>query len=299
MIWNKIDTRNLVYSNGNWDSVKSSVRCKTFGVMVELAEGKIESYRSDLYHDALWINEIVNGPMSFDWIVRDGGTFIGETVQHVKIEEWPGTVKYRFEILNDDGKWQLGVYQADEDDYKLPKEFEPYFNNELPTDIDYSENEAYQLAAEDPLDVSCTGYKGIYGIQHESDTCPVHHDIPKEAQTSVPEKPAIKFEMTTEENKKEILDFLFNPPRPAIFPTPRNEVTQRKVNNMYDLINDLREKLESAQSSRDELQEAKYDIDSAIDDLDTYISDLDDLIGQLDSLPEVSVSVSVDVDFES
>lgn len=246
--WSEVETSTLVYCT-EWATGESTIRACVFGKMVELAKDVVTNYVSDLYHDAQWIALTLDGPRSFEYVVRDYGTHVGESATYIKIEEDSTARKYRFDLFNDDGRWKLTISQA-------------------------------SVAKEDPLDVSCTGYKGVYGIAHDGDTCPVHE-----------EDGTMKSALISD-----IADFVFPSKEKSQVNVPD---TTKGNTNMYELLNDLREKLDAANAAKDELQEAKYDIDSAIDDLETYVSDLDDLIGSLDSLPEISVSVSLDVDFES
>jgi len=109
-VWTKIDTRTL-FHGGEWDDIATGLRAKTFEVMLELAE-RVKHYRSDLYHDAMWLEERLTGPMQYDWIARESGTFIGEVVAQIALSEWDGSVKYRFELLNDERRWMLNVYEA-------------------------------------------------------------------------------------------------------------------------------------------------------------------------------------------
>jgi hypothetical protein len=113
----------------------------------------------------------------------------------------------------------------------------------------------------------------------------------------------------------EIIDSLFNKPgykaeeisvvggftSPYDFPTLRNEPSNltRKENGMDSIIRDLREKAQDAENAKEELDNAKYELDSAIDELDEYINSVNELIDSLDNLPEVSVSVELDVNFDS
>lgn len=116
MVWNLLDERNLVYSS--FEEMESSIKAKVFGILVELSEGRIKDYRSDLWHDALWLNEAITGPMSFDWIVRDSGTFIGESAEQVDMSMWAGAIKYRFELVHNDSKWSVRIWEAVEDEVK-------------------------------------------------------------------------------------------------------------------------------------------------------------------------------------
>lgn len=111
-VWNLIDSKTLVYS-AEWVDAQRTIQASTFGKMVELARDRISYYHSDLYHDALWIEKTLTGPMKFDWIICDSGTFIGETVKYLKEDDWRKSVRYRFEIWQDgDKKWMLNIYEA-------------------------------------------------------------------------------------------------------------------------------------------------------------------------------------------
>lgn len=266
--WSEVETSTLVYCT-EWATGESTIRACVFGKMVELAKDVVTNYVSDLYHDAMWIALTLDGPCSFEYVVRDYGTHVGESATYIKIEEDATARKYRFDLFNDGGRWKLTISQA-------------------------------SIVQEDPLDVSCTGYKGVYGIYHDEDgsVCPVHDNngaLRKEFDSDG---------TFTEDDRGNWspVDVILQ----TVFPSVENKTqvqlvpdTTKGNTGMYDLINDLREKLDAANSAKDELTEAKYDIDNAIDDLETYVSDLDDLIGSLDNLPEISVSVSLDVDFES
>lgn len=53
-----------------------SIRALLFGELVKRAT-PIESYHSDLFHDALWIDKYVTGEFTWYWMVHDSGTHIG------------------------------------------------------------------------------------------------------------------------------------------------------------------------------------------------------------------------------
>lgn len=59
------------------DGISYSVRAKVFGVLVRLAAPIVDHYHGDLYHDAHWLDDHVEGPMHFYFGVRDTGTAIG------------------------------------------------------------------------------------------------------------------------------------------------------------------------------------------------------------------------------
>lgn len=54
------------------------VIAQLFGVLADLAWTRVEHYRSDLYHDARWLDRWVHGPADvFYWGADDCGTAIG------------------------------------------------------------------------------------------------------------------------------------------------------------------------------------------------------------------------------
>lgn len=66
-----------LYGWTDWPEAAGPVRAKLFGEMVKRAGSVIVEYHGDLYHDAQWINENVNGPCEFLWMPRHSGTHIG------------------------------------------------------------------------------------------------------------------------------------------------------------------------------------------------------------------------------
>jgi hypothetical protein len=110
MVWNLIKTKNMMHTNLGWADIASTCRAFVFGEMVELANGRVNQYRSDLYHDALWLNEFLKEEMQFDWVVREWGTFIGTSAANYGISD--KDLKYRFEIINDNGRWSVNIYQS-------------------------------------------------------------------------------------------------------------------------------------------------------------------------------------------
>lgn len=112
--WILVDTQKMFYCS-SWEHVESSVRAKLFGTMVELSKDRVKRFISDLYHDAMWIREAVNGPIQFEWIVRESGTYIGESAATVSATDWQNARKYRFEIVDNDGVWILNIYEEVED----------------------------------------------------------------------------------------------------------------------------------------------------------------------------------------
>lgn len=152
-VWVLTNTSTLVYG-GEWKDAESSIRAKVFGHLVELSRDRVKFYQSDLFHDAIWLKEEMTGPMSFEWIARESGTHIGEVCQYVKDDEFTNCTRYRFEVLGDEkNRWILTIYEfkekqtctSDDPNNHQGDTCPVHEGISLPTDIDYSENEAYQL----------------------------------------------------------------------------------------------------------------------------------------------------------
>ena len=109
--WEKMETRSLCY--GSWETSGSTIKATIFGLLIELAEGRMTNYRSDLWHDARWIDEYVTGPMEIQWVLRDWGTHIGESAATYNYGNFGGNAwKYKFELEDNDGKWNLTIYEG-------------------------------------------------------------------------------------------------------------------------------------------------------------------------------------------
>jgi hypothetical protein len=97
---------------GGWgdDPDRLGVKARLFGELVERAEGHLKHYKSDLYHDAHWIREHVNGPMAFWYIVREYGTFIG-TDENLLTELFKNQSRndpsrmWKVKVTDDGGAW--------------------------------------------------------------------------------------------------------------------------------------------------------------------------------------------------
>lgn len=74
------DTVTLTYGTDfTTDGGRLAILAPLFGHMVKVSQPIIKGYHSDLFHDAEWIRQWVNGPTEFYWLVREHGTHIGET----------------------------------------------------------------------------------------------------------------------------------------------------------------------------------------------------------------------------
>lgn len=280
-VWHKSSTRVLVYG-GSWEDAVSTIRAMTFGKMIDLARDRVRFYQSDLFHDALWLREMITGPMQFEWVARESGTFIGESALAVKDYDWENSQHYRFDIrLDEKDRWVLDTYESVEHE-SIPIE-----------DCDLATSVAGCIYHPAPVKTDCTGYYTEAGsLQHDGETCPVHEDV---MTMFIPSGDALS-----------IAPWENSHVTPQDFPTLRNDLNTepsaptRKEMKMEDIIRDLREKFSEAESTKDQLESYQSDINDAVDELETYLSDLDDLINSLDSLPEISLYVDLDtVSFDS
>ncbi len=276
-VWNKMESKTICYG-GEWEDIQTTVRANVFAILMDLSNDRVKYYKSDLYHDAIWLSENITGCMQFDWVVRESGTFIGEVTRYVKDEEWSDAVRYRFEILVDDSrKWIVNIYEAgsseetvswmdrhaalDINECDVAKTIEGCIYHPAPVG-------GWHQEEDDPLDVSCIGYKTPTGIEHgakdhDKINCPVHS-------------------YGSNEN-----------------PTLGNESLKEKEINMQSVVEELREKLQDATSTRDEAYDARSNLDDFVQELDSYIDDVEELINNLNDLPEVSVEFEVDLRFDS
>jgi len=70
-------------TNGDWADAQSTVRAVTFGELAKLAIPAMKAYQSDLFHDAKWIADYVNGPMRFFWGFDEAGTDMNDRLAGV------------------------------------------------------------------------------------------------------------------------------------------------------------------------------------------------------------------------
>lgn len=106
MTKNLVKTVRLVGFSDNFPDVAESARAVLFGAMIKRAAPVMKEYHSDLYHDANWLRENLNGPMTFDWLVRYSGTNLQEGARiSVKIGAGEGATFYRVRVFHEKGVW--------------------------------------------------------------------------------------------------------------------------------------------------------------------------------------------------
>jgi hypothetical protein len=99
--------RQRLYGWADWTPGSArTIRALLFGEMVKRAKPVVKEYPSDLYHDAVWITENVNGPTEFWWMVRHSGTNVAEyAVTQESIESGGSRVLYHVALTDEDGQW--------------------------------------------------------------------------------------------------------------------------------------------------------------------------------------------------
>lgn len=321
-VWMLINTSTLVYG-GDWKDAESSIRAKVFGHMVELSRDRVKFYQSDLFHDALWLKEEMIGPMSFEWVVRESGTHIGDICRYVKDDDFSNCARYRLVVREDEkSRWILNIYESKEDvipwvdrhaaldisECDVAKSIEGCIFHPAPLG-GWGTPENAPFVGLQEMEANDAGCTSDDPTDHQGDTCPVHEDLGAKYRDEMQKEIVIN----QDDPVNEMIELLFERPETKMggwhspdatdIPTLGNLeqlVPERKENKMEQIIRDLREKYEEASNSKDQLEEYQSNIGEAVDELDTYMSDLDDLISNLDQLPEVSVYVDLDtVSFDS
>lgn len=84
----------------------ASVQAGLFGHLVKLATQQLKCYHGDLFHDAAWITEHVQGPEVFFWGVDESGTAIGYDRDLVRQAR---KIVWRVELLWESGNWSVAL----------------------------------------------------------------------------------------------------------------------------------------------------------------------------------------------
>jgi hypothetical protein len=76
-----------------------------FGQLIKRAT-LVQNYPSDLYYDAMWITQNVNGPTGFYWMARLNGTNIADraVIQEQITTREPRSL-YWIDLTEDGGEW--------------------------------------------------------------------------------------------------------------------------------------------------------------------------------------------------
>lgn len=251
-------TAKMLYG-GSFENRKTSIRALIFGEMVRLAEGRIEAYRGDLYHDATWLTEHVTGPTSFEWVVRESGTHCEHSDYIQKVINMFGDesslLHFRFDVIEDGSEhWKIVVSQAAPavDAVSVPD-----------TGIEDDVEEASKI-------LSTLDSDGASTEDDNDNWSPV-------ASVRIPAFPTpVKVKKTTKENGT--MDDILSTLR------TKKEDAENEKNQIDERLSDL--------------DTAKENLESGAEELGQYIADIDDLINSLERLPEVNIYID-SFEFES
>jgi hypothetical protein len=96
-----------LYGWAAFDEAAAPIRALLFGQLAERATLITKHYLSDLYVDALWLGENVNGACEFLWMAREWGTDIGNhaCIQAQIIGPSQPRALYRVKVQDRDGDW--------------------------------------------------------------------------------------------------------------------------------------------------------------------------------------------------
>jgi hypothetical protein len=107
-----ITTKSERHFLGNYfekdSSASQSVKALMFGQLADLAWPIVNNYRSDLFHDAMWIEEFAGKPCTFYFAADDCGTSIGTDLKLVALRS-PDNNVWKIELQNKDGAWYLWI----------------------------------------------------------------------------------------------------------------------------------------------------------------------------------------------
>jgi hypothetical protein len=90
--------------SGNGISI-DFIRAKVFGELVKLAAPRMEAYQSDLYHDAVFLRDYFDEPMTFFYSFDTHGTTLGtesDRIYHLYH-------LYKITVTNDNDRWILTI----------------------------------------------------------------------------------------------------------------------------------------------------------------------------------------------
>lgn len=103
------------------------IRALLFGQLVERALPVVQEYISDLYHDVHWIDEHVNGEMTFEFLARHSGTNMGlpedpANSARIGVQIGAGDAArfYRVRLFEERGMWRATFTQIPLDQVPRP-----------------------------------------------------------------------------------------------------------------------------------------------------------------------------------
>lgn len=102
-----------LYGWTTFEDGQRPIRALLFGEMVRRATPLMHQFQSDLFHDAVWLEDRLLGEQSFDWLVRPSGTNLSDepdpakNMAHIGVGIGPGdtAVFYRVRLWCDKGNY--------------------------------------------------------------------------------------------------------------------------------------------------------------------------------------------------
>jgi len=96
--------------NSPWEEQGDAIRAALFGELVKVGHDVVKHYHSDIYHDATWVQEYVDGPMTFYYAVRDTGTSIGTDL--ALVDRIAAAATYRVDLSENRGRWTVTIREV-------------------------------------------------------------------------------------------------------------------------------------------------------------------------------------------
>lgn len=99
------------------DPIHVGVPQRVFGELLKLAIPTVENYHSDIYWDAMWLNETIQRGtegLTFWYGVRDNGThtITRSGLLDAVLNCWPGIQLYSIAVVNNDGMWVMLISRS-------------------------------------------------------------------------------------------------------------------------------------------------------------------------------------------
>lgn len=99
---------------GDFNTLRESLLPRIFGHMVQLATPVVKEFHGDLFHDAEWLRKNIDGPCSFEFLVRTSGTNVGESARIMVNIGAPGAILYRLTVAMEERRqsWSLTIEEV-------------------------------------------------------------------------------------------------------------------------------------------------------------------------------------------
>ena len=89
-------------------STGETIRARLFGELLKRSAWIVEEFQSDLFHDAQWLRDNVNGPCEFLFMARRHGTNIAESAEvHERISSREPRTLWHVALTEERGEWSV------------------------------------------------------------------------------------------------------------------------------------------------------------------------------------------------